>query len=53
MSEEMPEPKRGGTFLYCQWHQKIPHGMTSCLGRFRTAKAYRRHWRKQHAEATQ
>jgi hypothetical protein len=53
----VPLPIRGGTFLYCPWRKKIPHGVMSCgIGhvgwatgtRFRTPKAYRRHWRRCH-----
>jgi hypothetical protein len=53
----IPEPVRGGTFFYCPWQKKIPHGLESCgIGhvgwatgtRFRTAKAYRRHYRRCH-----
>lgn len=53
----IPEPVRGGTFYYCPWQKKIPHGLESCgilhpgwaTGtRFRTARAYRRHYRKCH-----
>lgn len=45
MSEEIPSPKRGGTFLYCPWD------LHAWSARFRTAKAYRRHWRRYHAGA--
>jgi hypothetical protein len=56
---EPPEPKRGGTFFYCPW-TSLTHvnGVTrwSCGwdrarwagSRFRTAAAYRRHWRRVH-----
>jgi hypothetical protein len=55
---EPPEPKRGGTFLYCPWtmtegrHRTrhscgaVFHGYTGT--RFRTLRAYRRHWRRTH-----
>jgi uncharacterized C2H2 Zn-finger protein len=36
----VPEPKRGGTFLYC------PAG--ECPSRFRRAAKFRRHWRRAH-----
>lgn len=53
----VPLPVRGGTFLYCPWRKEIPHGVMSCgagrVGwatgtRFRTPRAYRRHWRRCH-----
>lgn len=53
----VPPPVRGGTYLYCPWRQRIPHGVVSCgvprpgwaTGtRFREMKDYRRHWRRCH-----
>jgi hypothetical protein len=55
----VPLPVRGGTFLYCPWRKKVPDGIMACgvlrpgwaTGtRFRTPKAYRRHWRRCHLE---
>jgi hypothetical protein len=60
-----PPPKRGGTFVYCPWaHVEKRTGRTEvtlCASeaqgvvldytRFRTEKAYRRHWRRQHASS--
>lgn len=60
----VPQPKRGGTFVYCA--QLIPfeiprldklgrrtrykdHVDRPCNRRFRKAKTYRRHWRRVHA----
>lgn len=59
VSREAPEPIRGGTFFYCPWAERIPRGAVSCgaghVGwatgtRFRTARAFRRHWRRFHSE---
>jgi len=36
----IPQPKRGGTWLFCVVEDK----------RFKTEKKYRRHFRKEHAE---
>jgi len=44
----VPEPKRGGTFLYCPWERRFPGGAERCLGRFRKAAKFRRHWRRAH-----
>lgn len=53
----IPAPIRGGTFHYCPWSQPIPGGVEVCgvrkagwaTGtRFRTARAYRRHYRRHH-----
>jgi hypothetical protein len=56
-----PEPKRGGTFLYCPWEEREVKSagrvtFWSCGmvrrrysgTRFRTLRAYRRHWRRDH-----
>lgn len=57
MTEQVPEPKRGGTWVYCPWERVVPVGLESCAGgppngwgprRFRTAKQYRRHYRRHH-----
>lgn len=55
----VPLPVRGGTFFYCPWQERSrPGALISCgrarVGwatgtRFRTARAYRRHWRRHHA----
>jgi hypothetical protein len=57
---EPPEPKRGGTFLYCPWtmteaksgrraHYSCGAVFRGYAGtRFRTPRAYRRHWRRCH-----
>jgi hypothetical protein len=52
----VPEPRHGGTFFYCDWqHRPAPGTVTFCWRskrhgtRFRTARAYRRHWRRHHA----
>lgn len=56
---EPPEPKRGGTFLYCPWTTvEAEDGVTYWWcgwshsqytgSRFRTLRAYRRHWRRRH-----
>jgi hypothetical protein len=48
-----PPPRRGGTFVYCpvtlcaSEAQGVPLDYT----RFRTEKAYRRHWRRRHASS--
>ncbi len=50
----VPEPVRGGTWIYCRhtWREAgFPHSHNTCLGRFRTAKKYRQHWRRFHQEA--
>jgi hypothetical protein len=44
-----PDPKRGGTWLYCPWEHRFPGGVSKCLARFRKAGKYRRHWRAEHA----
>jgi hypothetical protein len=53
----VPVPIKGGTYLYCPWQKEVPNGAMSCgvprVGwatgtRFRTLKAYRRHWRRHH-----
>lgn len=59
MASPVPEPKRGGTYLICPWivSEGIPGGVrvTWCAQgrkgtRFRSAKAFRRHWRRHHME---
>lgn len=60
----IPEPKRGGTFLYCRVfvEREMPkfdrlgrktryteRKQVACGSRFRILKRYRRHWRKFHA----
>jgi hypothetical protein len=57
----VPEPKRGGTFYYCQWRTEERHGKNVQIhncevpgsnhapSRFRTKSAYRRHWRRNHS----
>ena len=52
----VPEPKRGGTFFYCPWILKSQGRITWCAQgwrgtRFRKLSAYRRHWRRHHAQA--
>jgi hypothetical protein len=54
VTETVPEPKRGGTFLYCPWVMKTPAVTSWCAQgwrgtRFRKLSAYRRHWRRHHA----
>lgn len=44
-----PQPKRGGTYLYCPWTHEVGTTHTWCLGKFRTPKQYRKHWRRSHA----
>lgn len=46
---DVPEPRRGGTWLYCPWKHKFPGGVSKCLARFSKAGKYRRHWRQEHA----
>lgn len=62
MSASVPEPRRGGTFFYCPWQMRengkagrITQWFCGVLkpgwatgSRFRTAAAYRRHYRKHH-----
>jgi hypothetical protein len=46
----VPEPVRGGTWIYCRHEWSTRRGCdVTCLSRFRKAKKYRRHWRKYHA----
>lgn len=49
----MPEPVRGGTWIYCRHEWDVNRsGRTiwfTCPSRFRRLKKYRRHWRKFHA----
>jgi hypothetical protein len=45
----VPEPKRGGTFFYCPWAERHRGGASMCLGKFRKASKFRRHWRRAHA----
>jgi hypothetical protein len=59
---QVPDPVRGGTFLYCPWNERevlsggrVSHHFCGIKrvgwatgSRFRTLKAYQRHWRKQH-----
>lgn len=62
----IPEPKRGGTFLYCRVFVErevtkldrlgrktryTERKQVACNRRFRILKRYRRHWRKFHAAA--
>jgi hypothetical protein len=54
MTIPVPEPVRGGTWIYCrhEWSTRRAGGNVtwfSCLSRFRREKNYRRHWRKYHA----
>lgn len=58
----VPEPVRGGTFFYCPWQERetlsggrVDHHSCGVLKpgwatgtRFRTAAAYRRHYRRHH-----
>ncbi len=51
----VPEPKRGGTWLYCRhsWRETGSGGTVthySCLFRTKRRKTYRRHWRRRHRE---
>lgn len=51
-----PEPKRGGTFVYCPmvdvWETERTGTLALCnsqyRSRFRAEKAYRRHWQRVH-----
>lgn len=49
----IPEPKLGGTFLYCPWQERVTHGgrvdVTWCPRKFRSLSDYRRHWHRWHA----
>ncbi len=57
---KVPEPRHNGTFYYCPYRVEEQHGggisVTTCGmkyhsytgSRFRTEKAYRRHWRRYH-----
>lgn len=45
---EVPRPKRGGTFFYCPEFMRAHYDPPMYCARFRTAKAYRRHWRRFH-----
>lgn len=50
----VPEPRRGGTFLYCPWEDRQERGIYWCQAtRMRTLRAYRRHWRRYHGEDLQ
>ena len=44
----VPEPKRGGTWLYCPWTVRRQGEVTSCLFRTRHWRTYRTHWRRAH-----
>lgn len=59
----IPEPKRGGTFLYCRVfvEREVPKfdkrgrrtrytatKTVACGKKFRILKRYRRHWRRKH-----
>lgn len=47
----VPEGARGGTFIYCPFTEEFSLGTIRCRdqrGRFRTGRAYRRHWRRFH-----
>jgi hypothetical protein len=55
---DVPAPIRGGTFFYCPWFERGRGYYTTCGvrkynwatgSRFRTAAAYRRHYRKYHS----
>jgi hypothetical protein len=57
MRPVVPDPIRGGTFFYCPWIERLSGGLRSCgVGhvtwatgtRFRSARAYRRHYRRCH-----
>lgn len=45
---DVPEPKRGGTWLYCPWSEFDVARMqvTRCTFRTRRWKTWRRHWRR-------
>jgi hypothetical protein len=63
----VPDPVRGGTYLYCPWEERevkpgglIRHWSCGVLKpgwaagtRFRTLSAYRRHWRRRHQDGDQ
>lgn len=56
----VPNPIRGGTFYYCPWEERPRPGTVVSCGirkpgwatgtRFRTDRAYRHHYRKDHAQ---
>ena len=54
---DVPDPKRGGTFLYCPWTEERPGHVSVCGAanlkrtgaRFRSLAKYRRHWRRAHS----
>jgi hypothetical protein len=52
LASYVPEPKRGGTWLYCRhaWQERSYGGVTRhvCLFRTKRLKTYRRHWRRHH-----
>lgn len=45
----VPEPVRGGTFCYCPWAAEHGNVLGPDTCKFRTAKAFRQHWRRVHA----
>lgn len=50
----VPEPRRGGTWAYCQWEEPVLHGVTFCLYRTKLAKGlkkYRQHYRRAHGRS--
>jgi hypothetical protein len=56
VADDVPPPKRGGTWLYCPWAETGPGYRAGCGqgnrrrtgARFATLAAYRRHWRRAH-----
>jgi hypothetical protein len=42
-----PEPKRGGTWLYCPRAEPVPVGRL-CWYRTKSYRKYLRHWRRRH-----
>lgn len=48
----VPEPKRGGTWLYCdaKWAEAAHGGTThfACVFRTKRWKTYRQHWKRHH-----
>lgn len=58
----VPEPKRGGTFIYCPHatvetvrvpRKKPQEVVTHCKFRTNNERKYRRHWRRMHRAAEQ
>ena len=48
-AEQIPGPRRGGTWLYCPWEQETDGGISWCMFRTRRGLArFRRHWRRTH-----